>query len=68
VFAITAEPMAVTLTCRKAGKAELALWLPDGTWQSDQVEAAAPTHDFGAGRPPWRLRWAEGQSRRFRKL
>ena len=71
VFAITAEPSAVTLVCRSGAEAELALWLPDGRWRLDG-EAVAPevaaAHSFGPGGTPWRLRWAAGQSRRFMRL
>jgi hypothetical protein len=72
VFGLSAEPDAVTLTCRSGAAAEMALWLPDGRWRLEADGAAAgveaPTHLFAAGAPPWRLAWEPGQSRRFRRL
>jgi hypothetical protein len=74
VFGLSAEPGAVTLTCRSGAAAEMALWLPDGTWRLEAdgaaagPEAATDTHGFAPGAPPWRLTWEPGQSRRFRRL
>lgn len=70
VFAITAEPAAVTLTCRSTADSEVSLWLPEGRWQVDEagVAPAAAGPEFGESRPPWRGRWTVGQSRRFRRL
>ncbi|MFN0127058.1 MAG: hypothetical protein ACKV19_10295 [Verrucomicrobiales bacterium] len=77
VFAIDLEPKAVRLTARTAGNNEFALWLPAGSWEMTEMAEGSPAtaeggsqprHEFGSGRPPWRLRWEAGQTRRFRRL